>query len=152
MDRDRVASVAVVASTWDHHETVGELPRVHLYRGATHTAWTVANLPNTTPSTTIVDVFPLDPRGQHALALTDREGYFRTSDGGVKWQSANFDEPRLQNGRAVKTIIVGTDVYSLAILNKNPGDDDNPLFRLARRTWLQRWRIGVGRWLSGDER
>jgi hypothetical protein len=143
------AAVAVIVSSWHHHEEVGELPPAHLYRGGSQTAWTVVDLPRDSPLTRVVDVFVLDAAGMRALVATDREGYFRTTDGGATWQSANFGESRLRAGGSLQTFPVGPELYALAVLNHQPGDDDNPLFRLERREWVERWRVGLQGWLGG---
>ena len=147
VDGDRAAAVAVVVSAWDHHEKVGELAPVHLYRGGSPGTWGVADLPGAAPATRIVDVFALDATGTRAIAVTDREGYYRTIDGGASWHEANFGESRVRNGQRLKTVVAGNTVYSLAVLNDQPGDDDNPLFRLSHRQWRERFWLGLRRWI-----
>jgi hypothetical protein len=140
--RSRV-SVATMISSSDFQEEVKSFPPLRLYQAGADRPWRRIDLPLQAELTRVVDVLPLDDTGTRALLLTDREGFFRTTDGGATWHDANFNEPRLRNGEKVRTVTAGPAVYALAVLHTGPGEDPNPLFRLKRRNWLERWRAGL---------
>jgi hypothetical protein len=142
-------SVATLAGVWDSHEAVATPPPAHYLYAGLPGRWLRMVLPLETPSTRIVDVTALDAGLETILVLSDREGIFRTADGGATWESVNFGESRLRNGERVRVMVSGSTVFALAAIGRQPGDDPNPLFRLAHRNWWRRWRLGMASLLAG---
>jgi hypothetical protein len=142
-------SVATLAGAWDSHEAVAAPPPAHYLYAGLPGRWLRMVLPLETPSTRIVDVTALDAGLETILVSSDREGIFRTADGGATWESANCGESRLRNGERVRVIVSGSTVFALAAIGRQPGDDPNPLFRLAHRNWWRRWRLGMASLLAG---
>jgi hypothetical protein len=106
-------------------------------------------LPLETRATRVVDVLAIDPEMRSILVVSDREGLFRSVDGGATWSGANLGESRLRDGERVRVMVAGSTVFALAAVHSQPGDDPNPLFRLTRRDWWRRWRLGLATLLSG---
>jgi hypothetical protein len=145
-----IASVAVATVTGiiDHHEAVAAARPAHYLHASGR--WTKIALPLETVTTRIVDVVPIDPELRTIMVVSDREGVFRTLDGGSTWHSADFREPRLRNGERVRLIVAASTVYALAAIRSQPGDDPNPVLRLTHRDWIRRWRLGLAGWLTGS--
>lgn len=78
------------------------------------------------------------------VIVTDREGLFRTIDGGASWLSVNFDRDPFVRAERISVVAgPGPTVYALAVLSTRPDGDLNPLFMLRTYTWLDRWRMGL---------
>ena len=107
-------------------------------------------LPLETAAARVVDVVPGDPGMQTIWIVSDREGVFRSTDGGATWRGANLGESRLRNGERVRLIVAGSTVFALAAIRTEPGEEPNPLFRPARRGWVRRWRLGLAGLLAAD--
>jgi len=141
-------SVATITGVFDHHEIVaGERPTHYLRRPG---GWVKIALPLETTAARVVDVVPGDPGLQTLWIVSDREGVFRSDDGGTSWRGANLGESRLRNGERVRLIVAGSTVFALAAIRTEPGDDPNPLFLLAQRGWVRRWRLGLAGLLAAD--
>lgn len=94
-----------------------------------------------------LDVWPLNNTRKSALLLTSVSGFFRTDNGGVDWAQANYNETGFTQGSNVRTIIVdgGKTIYALIVRGKTVKDKPNPLFRLERRSLLDRFRLGLAK-------
>jgi hypothetical protein len=80
-------SVATLTGITDHHEAVAIPPPTHYLRTGASDRWFRMALPLETASTRVVDVVAVDPDRGLILALSDREGIFRTVDGGATWET-----------------------------------------------------------------
>lgn len=110
---------------------------MRLYPGG---PWVSANL----PSDAVSGLWPLDATGQYSLLLTNDKGYFFTHNGGKTWEEGNYNETGFANGIYVKTFVLNKNtIYALIDRGEQASDPPNPLFRLQKRNWWQRWRIGL---------
>lgn len=109
--------------------------------------WRLSQSPAIDASTDILDVFVIDSDPQAILVLTDSEGFFLSRDRGASWEDFNHGESALLDGSRLRTVVTGTPngVYVLYIDpdSESSGNANNKLFRYARRSWLQRLRVGL---------
>jgi hypothetical protein len=89
-------------------------------------------------------VWSLEKGGRSALLLTARQGFYRTHDGGLSWEEANYGDTSFNSGTKVKPIVINDAASTFALVDRSTAEDDgeNPLFRLRHRNWLQRWSVG----------
>ena len=90
----------------------------------------------------VIPITPSTPSGT-LYATTRGEGLLRSRDSGLSWDFANFGSGDLLRAESVNLLAVDRAIYALAIISQRPGGDVNPLLRLTRRSWLDRWRIGL---------
>lgn len=142
--------VAMAQPIWDNHEIVQQpIPR-RLFRISSNAAWQPLRLP-VADLTKILDVVPVNAQYGIALVITEGQGLFRTIDAGESWQRINFGREVFLRAKQVNVIVApGPTVYALAILSTEPDADLNPLFLLRRRSWSDRWRLGLAEWLSNE--
>ena len=89
-------------------------------------------------------IWSLEKDARSALLLTAHQGFYRTRDGGLSWEAANYGETGFTSGTKVKPVIVNDASSTFALIDRGTAEDDgeNPLFRLQHRSWLQRWSAG----------
>jgi len=149
-----------VASQWSHVDTTywlrrGPEPSVDgAAGGCRESGWRSVELGAVEAETTVVRLDALDVNGSHLLALTDRAGFRESRDGGENWRDFNFGEPRLLDGRAVRTAIAGSAPPALYALVVSPASAGEPpptrLFRYRLRPLAERLRLGLIRLLGGS--
>lgn len=90
-------------------------------------------------------VWSLEDDARSALLLSAHQGFYRTRDGGLSWETANYGETGFTSGTKVKPIIIRDASSTFALIDRGTAKDDgeNPLFRLQHRNWLQRWSAGL---------
>lgn len=135
------AALATIQPIWDTHEVVRQPAPWHFVRAVPASSWIRAKLP-TAPGTAIVDL-AVGPEPGTLYATTRGEGLLRSRDSGLSWDFANFGSGDLLRAESVNLLAVDRAIYALAIISQRPGGDVNPLLRLTRRSWLDRWRIGL---------
>ncbi len=141
-------AAATVEPIWDHHEVVQQPAPIHLVQ-VEDQPWRQAVLPAGLPRIQIVDVHRSTDVPSLLFLVTDRAGVFRSRNFGVTWEEANFAEAALRQATNIKFVLApGPSAYALAILHNKPGEDSNPLFRLEKRNWITRCRLGLARILS----
>jgi hypothetical protein len=100
----------------------------------------------------IVDIHALDANGAAFLLLTDRDGFYRSLDGGKTWTNFNHGEPRLLQGSKVKPICIGavSAIYALVDdYGESRNSGGNSLFRYRKRGSMQRLKIALIQLLGG---
>ena len=103
------------------------------------------------PETSIIDVVMLDPAGRQLVALTDREGFRSSEDGGATWQEFNHGEVAFRNGERVSVVVAGTPAAIYVLVDQKDVQQANALYRHKRRTWLERLRMGLAEQLGGTQ-
>jgi hypothetical protein len=90
-------------------------------------------------------LWSLEKDGRSGLLLTAHHGFYRTRDGGLSWEAANYGETGFTSGTKVKPVIVNDATSTFALIDRGTiaEDGDNPLFRLQHRNWLRRWSAGI---------
>jgi hypothetical protein len=142
--------VAVVQPIWDSHEVVQQPRPQRWFRFSPDAVWQPLRLP-ASDRTQILDIAPVHAKRKIALIVTEDEGLFRTTDGGGSWHNLNIGRDAFLRARQIKVIVApGPTVYALSILSNEPEAGLNPLFLLRRRSWSDRWRLGVAEWLSDE--
>lgn len=134
-------------------DTAVRVERRFLFAGAEDSAWRPVSLPTVEPDSTISDLIPLDAQGRRLLLLLEGEGLYHSSDAGRSWRRFNLGERRLATDGDVQVVAVGNPrvVHALVVNDlENVGDEDNHLFRLVWRDWLERLRIGLAEWLQPE--
>ena len=127
-----------------------KIDREFLFRGAGD-EWRALRLPTVSEDTTISDIVPLHERGEQLLLVIDGEGFYSSMDHGQTWEDFNLGEKRLAAARSIKTHVVGVPPTVYVLLDNDLGGEgevDNFLFKLERRKWLERLRMGLIRVLS----
>jgi hypothetical protein len=142
--------VAVTQPIWDDHEIVQQPKPLRLFRFNTNAAWQPLRLP-VSDQTKILDVVPVNAQRGVALGITEGEGLFRTTDAGESWENLNIGREVFLRAKQINIIVApGPTVYALAILSTEPDADVNPLFLLRHRSWSDRWRLGLAKWLNSE--
>lgn len=96
------------------------------------------------PSDQIEGIWSINASGTNSLLLSSDLGYQQTVDGGNSWSSANFNENGFSQGNRVKTIVLNkTAIFALIDRGHSNTDSNNPLYRLQKRSLLDRWRAGL---------
>jgi hypothetical protein len=97
------------------------------------------------PDDNVEGLWLLEEDDRSVLLLTAENGFFRTWDGGISWEEANYDETGFVDGKKVKTLVVDGASATFALIDRNTNADggENPLFRLQQRNWIDRWRSGL---------
>ena len=103
------------------------------------------------PETSIIDVVTLDPAARHLVALTDREGFRSSDDGGATWREFNHGEIAFRNGERVSVVVAGTPAAIYVLVDQGDVQQANGLYRHQRRTWLERLRVGLAEQLGGTQ-
>jgi hypothetical protein len=93
----------------------------------------------------------LDPAGRQLVALTDREGFRSSEDGGATWQEFNHGEVAFRNGERVSVVVAGTPAAIYVLVDQKDVQQANALYRHKRRTWLERLRMGLAEQLGGTQ-
>lgn len=103
------------------------------------------------PPGNVEGAWTLDKGGRAGLLLTTERGFYRTSDGGLSWEPADYNETGFTNGKAVRPIVIDGDLTTFALIDRGTaeGDGENPLFRLRRRRLAERWKAVLGELLPG---
>jgi hypothetical protein len=146
---DTHVAIATLAGVLDHQEVVAAPKLTYYFRSPHSNRWASMRLPVESAATRIVDVVPAASNRRTVVVVTEREGLFRTTNAGETWERADFGESRLRNSPRV-VLSAGESFFALVSAGNKPGDGPNPLFRLVRRDWIRRWRLGLARILAAQ--
>lgn len=125
------------------HETES-LPQ-WLFRPSDGSDWIKVELPIEVNSKhRILNVRTLNEEGTHVILLTNSKGLFRTLDAGNTWQEINFGEASFIQGDKLKIVVTQSpsSIHVLVDRNQTFSEGENPLFKLKKRNWIERWRAG----------
>ena len=93
------------------------------------------------PAALAKDVFVITRESQMIVVVTEQQGIFISMDSGGHWFDGNFGEAQLLY-RDLRLIVVDEQAYVLAV-GTGGGETSNPLFRLERKSWLERVLAGL---------
>jgi hypothetical protein len=124
-------------------------PAAFFFVASNETPWIELKLSEILQKSKLLDLIALDASGKNFMILTTDKGYYRTFDGGKKWEESNYGEMSFQNGKTVKTLVTPSSVvYAFVDKNTEFAEGINPVFRMEKRTWLERLRIGFAEILT----
>jgi len=143
-------SVAVLKTYFEDGDPADNPPVMHFYRAGKDHNWRFMDLDRRSEQSRVEDVFRVSEETHETLVWAAGEGFFRTRNRGERWETTNLGESSFELARSVKSVLVGPELYALAVFNTGADGGVNPLFRLERRGWIRRWRVGVSESFRGD--
>ncbi len=133
--------IGVAALTVHHNveDEFGGTTSLNLLSLPDSRSWKLMTLPG--PAALAKDVFVIMRESQMIVVVTEQQGIFISMDSGGHWFDGNFGEAQLLY-RDLRLIVVDEQAYVLAV-GTGGGETSNPLFRLERKSWLERILAGL---------